>query len=501
MGRTRVLHTEYMEHSKGYARIYTAQPLGIGAELVTVEADLSRGLHAFSIVGLADKAVGEARDRISSAIKNAGFKAPKSTNRRIVLSLSPASLRKDGSQYDLPLAIAYLVAAGFVRSPDARTLFCGELGLDGSVRPVRSVLTHALCAQKAGSTSIFAPAGNAEEALLVRGMQVYPVNSLEEVIAHMNGESRITPATKAHGDNPLAIEADFSDIRGQESAKRALLIAASGRHNIMLYGPPGTGKTMLARTFPSILPPLSEEDMLVATSIHGAAGEVAPGCAIRRAPFRSPHHTISTNAMVGGGQILRPGEISLAHTGVLFMDEFIEFDTRTLEALRQPLEDKTIRIARTKGAYTMPADFILITAMNPADTLAGDDTVIRQKAQRQAQKLSRPIIDRIDLWVEVPRIPYASLDSRSAGQSSALLQEMVRRTRTFMGTASQQNTICAPEARAVLRTATEQNMLSPRSIVRTLRVARTIASLVETKCVEAEHVLEALQYRPKRPFI
>lgn len=489
-----------MELPKGYARIHTAQPLGIGAELVTVEADLSRGLHAFSIVGLADKAVAEARDRISSAIKNAGLKAPKSTNRRIVLSLSPASLRKDGSQYDLPLAIAYLVAAGFIRAPDEQALFCGELGLDGSVRPVRNVLAHALCARNVGITNIYVPVENAQEALLIRGIHVYPVTCLEEVMGHLNGESRIARAVKGRRHIPRVRGIDFADIQGQEGAKRALLIAACGRHNVMLYGPPGTGKTMLARALPSILPPLTEEEMLETTAIHGAAGELIPGTVIAHPPFRSPHHTISTSAMIGGGQLLRPGEVSLAHMGVMFMDEFVEFDSRTLEALRQPLEDRTVSIARAKGAHTLPADFMLVAAMNPADTLAGNDTVIRQKTQRQAQKLSRPIIDRIDLWVEVPRVTYTALSTVPTRPDSDVLREKVRATRAYATLHSKIEPVYTAGARAALQTATEQHSLSPRNVVRTLRIARTIAMLASVERVDVEHVVEALQYRPHPQF-
>lgn len=488
-----------MEKANGYARILTAQPLGIGAELVTVEADLSRGLHAFSIVGMADKAVAEARDRISSAIKNAGLKPPKATNRRIVLSLSPASLRKDGSQYDLPLAIAYLIAAGFVCPPKERVLFCGELGLDGIVRPIRNVLAHALCAQKAQIGTIFVPVGNKEEALLVRGIDVHAVSCLEEMISHLNGESLILPAVKDSMQTPEFYGTDFADIHGQETAKRALLIAATGRHNVMLYGPPGTGKTMLARAFPSILPPLSEAELLTATAIHASAGELLPGNIIMFPPFRAPHHTISTNAMIGGGPQLRPGEISLAHTGVLFMDEFIEFDSRTLEALRQPLEDKVISIARTRGAQTLPADFILVAAMNPADTLTGDDTVIRQKMQRQSQKLSRPIMDRIDLWIEVPKIPHAVWDVNQSEPDSATMRAHVSAARTYNDAAGSDITY-TKDAHILLQTASERLSLSSRSAMRVMRVAKTIAILANNRQIEAEHVTEALQYRPRGQF-
>lgn len=484
-----------------YACVLTAQPLGISAELVTVEADLSRGLHAFSIVGLADKAVAEARDRISSAIKSAGFKPPKATNRRIVLSLSPASLRKEGSQYDVPLAAAYLIAAGHIPALRERMLLCGELGLDGSVRPVRNVLAHARCAKEAGIKNIVVPSENAQEACLVRGVRVYPVSHLKELIAHIRAEEPIVPAvgylTRAA---PVPSGMDFADIRGQQSAKRALLIAAAGRHNVMLYGPPGTGKTMLARALSTILPSLVEEESLIATAIHSAAGELPPGHIISLPPFRAPHHTISTNAMVGGGPLFRPGEISLAHAGVLFMDEFVEFDARTLEALRQPLEDKMIHIARTAGSLSLPADFMLIGAMNPADTLSGDDSVIRQKMQRQAKKLSRPIIDRMDLWVEVPRLPHSKLAGSPDGDSSARLRKQVQDARAH-AQSMKNGFVCSREAGAVLRDAAERLSLSPRSFMRTVRVARTVAALGGANRIELPHVMEALQYRPRLPGI
>lgn len=495
------------------ARVKSAQPSYPHAIIVDVETDLGRGLNSFSIVGLPDKAVDEAKDRVSSGIKNSGHPSPKSTNQKTVVSLAPADFKKEGTLYDLPIAISYLVASGAIPAVPQTILILGELALDGSVRGVRGVLSCAIAAKKEGYDTIVVPLANAKEASLVKDISVYPVTSLKELLLHLRGEEKIcayTPTEETETKELTSV--DFFDVRGQESAKRALEVAAAGRHNIVLYGPPGTGKSMLAQAFCSILPPLTYEESLEATIIHSLAGVLRDEL-ISKPPIRSPHHTSSHIALVGGGSIPRPGEVTLAHRGVLFLDEFPEFERRTIDALREPLEGGEITIARARGAVRYPANFILVAAMNPTRGHAETTSIVER--ERYQKKISGPVVDRIDIWIEVGLIHHDELSNLPSGEPSSKIRERVTKAREVQykrfgknGKANADMSVrdldtllkMTNEAKKLLSVSAERLKLSPRSYHRILKLSRTIADLSESESIEAPHLLEALHYRPKDLF-
>jgi magnesium chelatase family protein len=480
--------------------------------IVTIETDLSSGsLHAFNIVGLGDKAVDEAKDRVSSAIKNSGFKSPKKENMKIVVSLSPADMKKEGAYFDLGIALGYLLANENISFDPEERIFVGELALDGTLRPLKGILPLVEEAKKKGFSEVFVPNENVSEAALVEEITIYGVSSLQEVIDHLteNEENnfRLTPAKQTEIIFEDEINTlDFCDVKGQSQAKRGLEIAAAGGHNICMYGPPGTGKTMLAKLFTTILPSLSKEEILEITGIHSIAGTTG-GALVTKAPFRSPHHTSSYVSLIGGGSTPKPGEVTLAHKGVLFLDEFPEFEKRVLESLRQPLEDRVVTVSRAKGTAIFPTNFILVAAMNPPDK---DATLVEKL--RQKKKISGPIMDRIDMWVEVSEVDYEKLgDSTPEGEKSADIRKRVwearknqekrfkkKRTNSDMNVRDlHRHAALTEDVKQLLNQSAEKLGLSARAYHRVIKLSRTIADLDQKENIQMEHVLEALQYRPK----
>jgi magnesium chelatase family protein len=499
------------------AKIYSAELEGIKARLVEVEVDLHVGLHAFNIVGLADKAVSEAKERVNSALKNSGVKPPNRENRKITVNLAPADLKKTGSHYDFAIAMGYLLATEQIKDFGSRgKLFLGELALDGRLRPVSGALNITELAAQKGFEQIFVPVQNANEAAAISGISVIPIESLAEAMEILENK-RVAESAVFHETSAKKISApDFAEIRGQENAKRALTIAASGGHNMLMIGPPGVGKSLLAQAMTGILPDLAPEEAIEVTKIYSAAG-LTPDGLVNERPFRSPHQTASLISIVGGGTNPRPGEISLAHRGILFLDELPEFPKNILESLRQPLESGIVHVARARGTLSFPAKFSLIAAMNPCpcgfygdpekECRCGAFEVIRYQ-----KKISGPLLDRIDLQVRVPRIPLQELrgTARKESASSADVKRTVERVRRvqaerFKKTSirvnaemsskqTEQLTELDHDAEKFLKTL-EQSRLSPRGYYRLLKTARTIADLDKSEKTRAEHLAEAFSYR------
>jgi len=504
------------------AKVLTCAVVGLDGELVEVEVDISSGLPALNIVGLPDTAVQEAKERVRSAIRNSGLAFPRN---RITVNLAPADIRKEGPAYDLPIAIGILIASEQVVADVSRSLFLGELSLDGRVRHTHGILPMVALARERGIATVFVPEVDGREASLIGGVEIIPVASLAQLAAHLQGAAPIAPFESSEASVAAADVrwngVDFCHIKGQDHVKRALEVAAAGGHNVLMAGPPGAGKTLLARALPSILPPMTSEEALEVTKIYSVSGLLPSDTPlISQRPFRSPHHTISHAGLVGGGRQPRPGEISLSHRGVLFLDELPEFGHSMLEVLRQPLEDRVVTISRAQGHITFPANFMLVSAMNPCpcgfygdpgrECTCSEGTVLRYQ-----KRISGPLLDRIDIFVEVPRVDYEKLAGDATGEPSENVRQRVEKARVrqqerFAGTRLVCNAEMSPvevreycqnpledSAKSLLRLAMNQLALSARSFHRVLKLARTIADLAGSEVIGTPHVAEALQYRQR----
>lgn len=500
-----------------YSKLISCGLYGIDGYIVEIETDISSGIPSFDIVGLGDAAIREARERVRSAVKNTGYEFP---IRRITMNMAPANMKKEGSSFDLAIALGILASTGIIDHASLQqTMFIGELSLDGEIKPIKGILPMAVCAMNNEIKYLFLPEVNAREATVVKELRVIPVRNLKETIEFINGEAEIIPfSDNVEVDSPAyAEDADFADVRGQENVKRALEVAASGGHNCLMLGSPGCGKTMLARRLPTILPSMTFEESLEVTKIHSIAGILPAGVSLVGArPFRSPHHTISDTGLVGGGSMPKPGEISLAHYGVLFLDELPEFSKKSLESLRQPLEDGVITISRVNASLTYPARATLICAANPCKCgnfldPSGKCTCTPRQIQQYMSRLSGPLLDRMDIHIEVTPVKYKDLDSTKPIENSADVRERVEKTRQiqlkrYQGMRIYSNSQLQPamftkfckldtKCRDILRNVFDRLGMSARAHSRIIKVARTIADMDRSEDIRPVHLTEAIHYR------